>query len=466
MDSFSNSKSKTKTNTSVISVFQRLLDLFSVFLGWQLATTFGSEDVSLLIVLFVIIAFQFISDVNNAYTTWRGEHLLVNIYRVGVNFSLALILCGTCFYFFYDIKPKLVSFSLVWFFTSLLLFLTSAIFIRLLFLFLRKKGMRIKKVGIFGESESAYRLSQHFNSYPWLGFSLHGFYNNSGTEHIGDNLINRLGNEDNLFADVQIGLVNHVYIATDYYNDEELKRILSKLSNTTCSVNYIPNAISYGLLRAVNTEIEGVSIISVYDTSFNGVNMLTKRCFDVFASMLLIIFFSPLMVLIALSVMATSPGPILFKQKRYGLEGKEINVLKFRTMHCSSDDTNFRQATPDDRRVTVIGRVLRKTSLDELPQLFNVFYGSMSLVGPRPHAIAHNEEFRKLIHGYMLRHKVKPGITGWAQICGWRGETDTLEKMTKRIEYDLFYINNWTLMLDIKILIMTISRGFLNKNAY
>ncbi|BCZ40298.1 hypothetical protein SMGES_16240 [Serratia marcescens] len=326
--------------------------------------------------------------------------------------------------------------------------------------------MRIKKVGIFGESESAYRLSQHFNNYPWLGFSLHGFYNNSGTDHIGDHLINRLGNEDDLFADVQIGLVNHVYIATDYYNDEELKRILSKLSNTTCSVNYIPNAISYGLLRAVNTEIEGVSIISVYDTSFNGVNMLTKRCFDVFVAMLLIIFFSPLMVLIALSVMATSPGPILFKQKRYGLEGKEINVLKFRTMYCSSDDTNFRQATPDDRRVTVIGRVLRKTSLDELPQLFNVFCGSMSLVGPRPHAIAHNEEFRKLIHGYMLRHKVKPGITGWAQICGWRGETDTLEKMTKRIEYDLFYINNWTLMLDIKILIMTISRGFLNKNAY
>lgn len=135
-------------------------------------------------------------------------------------------------------------------------------------------------------------------------------------------------------------------------------------------------------------------------------------------------------------------------------------------MHDSANGNNIRQATIDDSRVTKIGRILRRTSLDELPQLFNVFLGSMSLVGPRPHAVAHNEEFRKLIHGYMLRHKVKPGITGWAQICGWRGETDTLDKMKKRIEYDFYYINNWSVMFDVKILFLTIIHGLWNKNAY
>jgi putative colanic acid biosynthesis UDP-glucose lipid carrier transferase len=172
------------------------------------------------------------------------------------------------------------------------------------------------------------------------------------------------------------------------------------------------------------------------------------------------------MLVIAAAVKITSPGPVIFKQIRYGLDGKAIKVWKFRSMSTMDNGSSVKQATKNDARITPLGAFLRRTSLDELPQFINVLQGQMSIVGPRPHAVAHNEEYRKLIKGYMLRHKVKPGITGWAQINGWRGETDTLDKMEKRVEYDLAYIRNWTVWLDVKIVFLTVFKGFINKNAY
>ena len=172
------------------------------------------------------------------------------------------------------------------------------------------------------------------------------------------------------------------------------------------------------------------------------------------------------MLVVALLIKLTSPGPVFFRQKRYGFAGDEIFIWKFRSMVCCDNGSEVLQATKGDARVTSIGRVLRKTSIDELPQLFNVFFGNMSLVGPRPHATAHNEHYRPLIDGYMLRHKVKPGITGWAQVNGLRGETDTIEKMENRVEHDLYYIDNWSLIFDIKIVFMTIIKGFTGNNAY
>ncbi|EGS2093411.1 exopolysaccharide biosynthesis polyprenyl glycosylphosphotransferase, partial [Escherichia coli] len=175
---------------------------------------------------------------------------------------------------------------------------------------------------------------------------------------------------------------------------------------------------------------------------------------------------SPILILIALSVKLTSKGPVIFRQIRYGMDGKPIKVYKFRSMNVMENDENVKQATKNDTRVTKVGAFLRKTSLDELPQFFNVITGQMSIVGPRPHAVAHNELYRDLIEGYMLRHKVKPGITGWAQINGWRGETDTLDKMKMRVEYDLAYIREWSIWLDIKIIFLTVFKGFVNKSAY
>ncbi|EMR14342.1 Capsular polysaccharide synthesis enzyme CpsA, sugar transferase [Methylophaga lonarensis MPL] len=181
--------------------------------------------------------------------------------------------------------------------------------------------------------------------------------------------------------------------------------------------------------------------------------------------MILLLIAIPMMF-IALCIKTTSKGPVFFKQTRYGMDGEKIRVWKFRTMYVAEDGPKVVQATRDDPRITPFGRFLRRTSLDELPQFFNSLGGSMSIVGPRPHAVAHNEEYRSKIHGYMLRHKVKPGITGLAQINGYRGETDTLDKMEGRVKYDLQYIQNWSLMLDLKIIMLTILRGFSGKNVY
>ncbi|WP_163583784.1 exopolysaccharide biosynthesis polyprenyl glycosylphosphotransferase, partial [Klebsiella pneumoniae] len=196
------------------------------------------------------------------------------------------------------------------------------------------------------------------------------------------------------------------------------------------------------------------------------INMVFKRLEDIIVSSLILILISPVLFVIACIVKCTSPGPIIFRQIRYGMDGKPIKVWKFRSMTVMENDDKVIQATKNDVRITKVGKFLRSTSLDELPQFFNVLFGQMSVVGPRPHAVAHNEQYRSLIQGYMLRHKVKPGITGLAQINGWRGETDTLEKMEKRIEYDLLYIRGWSIWLDLKIIFLTVFKGFVNKSAY
>ncbi|HCJ2416852.1 TPA: exopolysaccharide biosynthesis polyprenyl glycosylphosphotransferase, partial [Klebsiella pneumoniae] len=195
-------------------------------------------------------------------------------------------------------------------------------------------------------------------------------------------------------------------------------------------------------------------MVPLFDTPLNGINMVFKRLEDIILSLFILLLISPLLIIISLAVKITSPGPVIFRQTRYGMDGKPIKVWKFRSMVVMENDTEVKQATKDDVRVTNVGKFLRRTSLDELPQFFNVLFGEMSIVGPRPHAVSHNEQYRSLIEGYMLRHKVKPGITGWAQINGWRGETDTLDKMEKRIEFDLEYIRSWSVWLDLKIIVM------------
>jgi putative colanic acid biosynthesis UDP-glucose lipid carrier transferase len=179
-----------------------------------------------------------------------------------------------------------------------------------------------------------------------------------------------------------------------------------------------------------------------------------------------LLLISPLLLMIAAAIKLTSKGPVLFRQDRYGLDGKRIGVYKFRSMKVMENGGAVTQAKRNDSRVTAVGAFLRRTSLDELPQFFNVLLGEMSVVGPRPHAVAHNEEYRKQVAYYMLRHKVRPGITGWAQINGWRGETDTLEKMEMRVKYDLDYIRNWSLFFDVRIVFKTVFKGFVDKNAY
>jgi putative colanic acid biosynthesis UDP-glucose lipid carrier transferase len=248
--------------------------------------------------------------------------------------------------------------------------------------------------------------------------------------------------------------------------EERIRGVLTKLADTTASVYIVPDFFVFQMLHSRWTDIGGLPAVSVFENPLYGVDGLAKRVFDLLVAGIATVLLALPMLIVAIAIKLTSRGPVFFRQRRYGLDGQEILVWKFRTMTVCEDGNRVTQATKTDSRVTPLGAFLRKTSIDELPQLFNVLGGSMSLVGPRPHAATHNEQYRKMIEGYMLRHKVKPGITGLAQVRGWRGETDTLEKMQRRVECDHEYIREWSLWLDVKILFRTVLVVLAAKNAY
>ncbi len=269
------------------------------------------------------------------------------------------------------------------------------------------------------------------------------------------------------FADyVRHNAITRVYLALPLSTAPRIEALLKSLRDTTASIYFVPNLFAFDLVQPRCVEINGMPAFSICDSPLQGMSAFWKRAFDFsFASMVLLLFW-PVLVAIAAAIKISSPGPVIFRQRRYGLNGEQILVYKFRTMTVCEDGPIVAQASREDRRVTRIGALLRRTSLDELPQLFNVLEGKMSFVGPRPHAVAHNEEYRKLICGYMIRHKVRPGITGWAQVNGLRGETATVDKMQRRIQYDLEYLNNWSFKLDLKIIARTAFTVLGHRNAY
>jgi putative colanic acid biosysnthesis UDP-glucose lipid carrier transferase len=260
--------------------------------------------------------------------------------------------------------------------------------------------------------------------------------------------------------------VTQVYIALPLVRSPHIEALLNELRDTTATVYFVPNLFAFELVHARYGEINGMPVLSICDSPLEGMNGVWKRVFDLTAATALLCTLWPLLLSIGLIIRLSSRGPALFRQRRYGLNGQEIVVYKFRTMTVCEDGPVVAQATRRDHRVTRVGAFLRRTSLDELPQLLNVLAGSMSLVGPRPHAVAHNEEYRKRIDGYMIRHKVRPGITGWAQVHGLRGPTSTVEDMRRRVQYDIDYLRNWSFMLDLKIIARTAVTFFRHHNAY
>jgi len=269
------------------------------------------------------------------------------------------------------------------------------------------------------------------------------------------------------FADfVRANAISRVYLSLPISTTPRIEELLKELRDTTASVYFVPNIFAFDLVQARCLEINGMPAFSICDSPLQGMSGFWKRVFDVVLASIALVFTSPVLLAVALAIKQSSPGSVLFKQRRYGLNGEEILVYKFRSMTVCEDGPVVAQATERDSRVTPLGAFLRRTSLDELPQIFNVLEGKMSFVGPRPHAVAHNEEYRKLINGYMIRHKVRPGITGWAQVNGLRGETSTVDKMHRRVQYDLDYLRNWSLWLDLKILARTALTVVNDRNAY
>ncbi|WP_299491559.1 undecaprenyl-phosphate glucose phosphotransferase [Acaryochloris sp. IP29b_bin.137] len=319
---------------------------------------------------------------------------------------------------------------------------------------------------IAGTGEVSQQVADRLYNNPQMGIKFRGYFadkdNGLRTEHC----YPLIGYLDELPDFVRRFRIDVVYLTLPLSEEEAISRLILALQDTTACVYFVPNLMMLNLMQARVHTLDGLPMIAVWEIPFSQIQAGLKRSIDFAIAALITIAISPLMFLIAIAVKLSSPGPVLFKQQRYGLNGDNIVVYKFRSMKVMENGAKVTQATQDDPRVTQVGAFLRRTSLDELPQFINVLQGRMSLVGPRPHAVAHNEHYRKLIQGYMLRHKVKPGITGWAQVNGYRGETETLDKMEKRVEYDIHYLNHWSLWLDIKIILRTALVFFNHQNAY
>ena len=342
--------------------------------------------------------------------------------------------------------------------------LSGAHALRLRIQWLAVNGASAQRYIIVGVNDVGFELARRL---PPVGFL--GYFDFRSIERLSSKLDEKTfaGHCSEVADYVRSHAVNVVYIALPLSKVPRMSELMDALRDTTASVYFVPDAFAFDVIQARLVEINGMPALSVCDTPFHGLDAILKRTTDLVLASIGLLLVSPVMLGVGIAVKLTSRGPALFRQRRYGLNGEEIIVYKFRSMTTAEDGHQVTQATRFDPRVTPVGRFIRRTSLDELPQLFNVLQGRMSLVGPRPHAVAHNEMYRKLISGYMIRHKVRPGITGLAQVNGLRGETETLDKMSERVRYDLEYLRHWSPWLDVSILFKTVAmaiRG--SKNAY
>ncbi len=324
-----------------------------------------------------------------------------------------------------------------------------------------------RSVVFAGGNDVSLSLSERIIANSELCMKVLGFFDDRSAERLalppGTELLGKL---PDLAGYVRTHKIEVIFIALPIRHVRRVMDLIDELRDTTASIYYVPDILVFDLIQARTGEIMGIPVVSMCETPFHGASGFVKRAMDVVFSLLILILILPLMGIVAMLIKLSSPGPAIFRQRRYGLDGREITVYKFRTMNVVEDGHRIVQASKSDARITSIGKVLRRFSLDELPQLVNVLQGRMSLVGPRPHAVAHNEEYRKLIKGYMMRHKVLPGITGLAQVNGCRGETVKLEDMQARVNFDLEYLRHWTPMLDFKILVLTALQLFGHERAY
>ncbi|HBS5846826.1 TPA: sugar transferase [Klebsiella pneumoniae] len=421
---------RANANASLISMVQRFSDIVLIFASLYAICLLNNVDFEIRYLLFsliVLVIFQMVGGITDFYRSWRGVKISAELKLILKNWFLSYVLALGIISLFHDFDLN-IRVAAIWFIVVTIGFVLCRSLIRVGAGILRRLGYNTRRVAVVGSLPAGINLLKSFAEEPWMGFIVLGYYNSEPLTSVSD--INFCGNFDKLIIDARDGKIDRIYIAMNMQEEAKIKKIVQQLTDTTCSVLLIPDIFTFNILQARTEEINGVPVVPLFDTPLSGINMIFKRLEDIIVSTVILLLISPVLLIISVAVKFSSPGP------------------------------------KNDIRVTKVGKFLRSTSLDELPQFFNVWCGQMSVVGPRPHAVAHNEQYRALIQGYMLRHKVKPGITGLAQINGWRGETDTLEKMEKRIEYDLLYIRGWSIWLDLKIIFLTVFKGFINKSAY
>jgi putative colanic acid biosysnthesis UDP-glucose lipid carrier transferase len=320
---------------------------------------------------------------------------------------------------------------------------------------------------VVGAGALGVKVARAFAAGADEGFEFLGFFEDRTDTRVSDDAgVRRLGGLKDVAAYVTEHGVREIYITLPLGSQPRIQALLEQVQGTTASLFFVPDVFGISIIQGRLEDMNGVPVVGICETPFTGTNDLVKRLSDIVLATAILVLISPLLLALAIGVKLSSPGPVIFRQRRNGLDGGEITVYKFRSMTAQDNGSVVAQATRNDTRITQFGAFMRRTSLDELPQFVNVLQGRMSVVGPRPHAVAHNEAYRQLIRAYMVRHKVRPGITGWAQVNGHRGETDTLEKMAARVEYDLEYLRNWSLGLDLQIIIRTIRLVFFDRHAY
>lgn len=455
-----------------VALAQRLLDALWIVAAHYLACWLYPQEWSTLNTaasLAAIFTFEVMAEVHGLYRSW--QNVPVRREMVATLAAWAFAIPVLLFLAFVTKSSELFSrfISLVWFFSAPAALILSRLAMRATMYEMRKRRGNSRAVAVAGATEIAINLAKTIHDEPYSGMRLVGFYDDRNSDRrvkVPDEYGGVVGDLNRLVADAREGKIDTVYISLPLRAESRINSLVRKLGDTTVTAFVVADFFVFDLLHAQWTSVGDIPAVSILDTPFHGLGGWVKRLEDIVVGSAILLLIALPMLIVAIGVKLTSPGPVFFRQMRYGLNGKEIRVLKFRTMKVMEDGHEVKQATKNDPRVTSFGRMLRRTSIDELPQFLQVLTGEMSIVGPRPHAVAHNELYRSKIQGYMLRHKVKPGITGWAQVNGWRGETDTYEKMQKRVDHDLEYIRNWNLLLDLRIIWLTVFGSKTKTNAY
>lgn len=464
-------------NESVLIVAARAIDAGAVALVGALTYFWTHETLHLpdyYQSALVIAAFftLFLFPMFDLYSSWRGRPALEHIRVI----TAAVVTLMICLVVMSALSKTTTWYSRVWFATwavsnVLVIFVLKRLLMTVL-RELRGRGWNQRNIVIYGAGRLGCLVAQRLTEADWAGFRIVSFFDDE-PERARKTLQEAgvknkvLGPETDLDTYLRENEVRELWLALPLRADQRVRDLLFSLRHSTVTIRFVPNLFSFKLFLGLSiTDVAGVPVVNVNSTPMSGLNRLIKELEDRVLAFIILVLVSPVMAAIAAAIRFESGGPVLYKQERHGWDGKVIKVYKFRSMSVMDDSTDVRQATKGDARITKVGAFIRRTSLDELPQFFNVLQGRMSIVGPRPHALSHNEYYKDKVQNYFQRHKVKPGITGLAQINGFRGETDTLEKMEKRVAFDLQYIQNWSVWLDLKIIFLTIFKGFLSDKAY
>jgi putative colanic acid biosynthesis UDP-glucose lipid carrier transferase len=459
----------TTTETPLVQVIRRIVDpALAVIVLVATTSLVGQEfdgNYRMLAIIVFFVSSHIFDDSTLFRSCARGERWqdfssIITSWTLVVGFILFVAFAAKISH---ELSRKIL---LCWFITTPIVLYSAHRLARIWIRHRRQQG-NLRTAVVIGVSDLALKLAGRIDKDPCLMINIEGFFDDRDRgrlpESAGSNLLGKL----EAVADyVKCCNVDVVYITLPLSRRPRMQALMDSLHDTTVSIYAVPDVFLYDLIQARVENIAGVPVIGLRETPFVTINSFNKRLADIVISMGVLVLGLPIFLLIGLGVKLSSPGPVIFKQRRYGLSGEEIQVYKFRSMTVLEDSDEVQQATRNDPRVTKFGALLRRTSLDELPQFINVLQGTMSIVGPRPHAVAHNELYRKLISGYMIRHKVKPGITGWAQVNGLRGETETLEKMQQRVNYDIAYLRDWSMAFDFRIMVRTVLVLIRTENAY